>query len=101
MSVTTFFTVTPGTEPNTLVVQGTIGRYADMRAVWLEETPGHLVALDKTGAPIADPHNPAQRVLVTEDGPAWLMGMFTSKATRFAGQDRDAALAKATTELHS
>lgn len=100
MSVAEFFTVTPGATVNTLVVQGTVGRYTDMRTVWLEEAPGRFVALDKTGAPLADPINPSKRVLVTQDGPGWLMGMFATEATRYAGEERDAALAVATAKLH-
>lgn len=101
MSIAQFFTFTPGPTPNTVVAQGAVGRYADMRTVWLKEEPGTFVALDKAGTPLVDPYNPAKRVLVTEDGPAWLMGMFNTEATRYAGTDRDDALAKATAELHN
>lgn len=101
MSVGEFFTITPGATPNTLVVQGTVGRYTDMRTTWLEETPGHFVALDTAGHPITYQFNASRRVLVEQDGINWAMGMYATSATQFAGTTRDEALARATVELHS
>lgn len=95
------FTVTIGTEPNTLVVQGIAGRYASVRTVWLDRGRGRFTALDAAGAPLTAPHDSARHVSVDWDGTSGWMGIYTVTATRWAGTSRDEALANATAELHT